>query len=36
MSREILNAYKENKNGLAKSNYISKDRTENDYVIFGV
>lgn len=36
MSREILKAYKENKSGLAKSDYISKDRTEKDYVIFGV
>ena len=36
MSREILKAYKENKKGLSKSDYISKDRTENDYVIFGV
>ncbi len=36
MSREILNHYKENKNGLKKSNYLAKDRTENDYVIFGV
>lgn len=36
MSREILKAYKENNSGLAKSDYISKDRTENDYVIFGV
>lgn len=36
MSREILKSYKENKNGLSKSAYISKDRTQNDYVIFGV
>lgn len=36
MSREILNAYKNNKNGLAKSNYLAKARTKNDYVIFGV
>lgn len=36
MSREILKAYKETKKGLSKSDYISKDRTENDYVIFGV
>lgn len=36
MSREILKAYKKNKKGLSKSDYISKDRTENDYVIFGV
>ena len=34
MSREILRAYKENKNGLKKSDYIAKDRTENDYIIF--
>ena len=36
MSREILKAYRENGNGLKKSDYISKSRTENDYVIFGV
>lgn len=36
MSREILKAYKENKKGLLKSDYISKDRTAEDYVIFGV
>lgn len=36
MSREILKAYKENKTGLTKSNYIAKDRNEEDYVIFGV
>lgn len=36
MSREILKAYKENKTGLIKSNYIAKDRTDEDYVIFGV
>ena len=34
MSREILNSYKESKSGLKKSDYIAKDRTENDYVIF--
>jgi ADP-ribose pyrophosphatase YjhB (NUDIX family) len=34
MSREILRAYKENKNGLKKSDYIAKDRTESDYIIF--
>ena len=34
MSREILNNYKENKNGLIKSNYLAKDRTESDYAIF--
>ena len=36
MSREILKAYKENKMGLSKSDYIANLRTENDYVIFGV
>ncbi len=36
MSREILNSYKESKSGLKKGDYIAKDRTENDYVIFGV
>lgn len=36
MSREILKAYKENKNGLKKSDYISNGRTQTDYVIFGV
>ena len=36
MSREILNAYKEEKNGLPKSDYISNGRTQTDYVIFGV
>ncbi len=36
MSREILKAYKENKNGLQKSDYIANGRTEKDYVIFGV
>ena len=36
MSREILKAYKDNKNGLKKSDYIANTRTENDYVIFGV
>ena len=36
MSREILKAYKENKSGLAKSDYIAKSCTENDYAIFGV
>lgn len=34
MSREILNSYKENKNGLIKSGYLAKDRTESDYAIF--
>ena len=36
MSREIIKAFKDNKKGLAKSDYISKDRTPDDYVIFGV
>ena len=36
MSREILKAYKDNKSGLARSNYIANLRTEEDYVIFGV
>ncbi len=36
MSREILLAYKENKNGLKKSDYIAKNCTEDDYAIFGV
>ena len=36
MSREIIKAYKENKNGLKKSHYIAKSCTENDYAIFGV
>ncbi len=36
MSREILKAYKDNKNGLTKSDYLAKAHTEKDYVIFGV
>ena len=36
MSRELLNAYQNNKNGLVKSDYLAKARTKNDYVIFGV
>ena len=36
MSREILKAYKNNINGLAKSDYLAKGRTDKDYVIFGV
>ena len=36
MSREIIKAYKENANGLKKSDYIAKSCTENDYAIFGV
>ena len=33
---KLFLAYKENKIGLAKSAYTAKDRTEKDYVIFGV
>ena len=36
MSREILKSYKNNKNGLGKSDYIANTRTVKDYVIFGV
>lgn len=36
MSREILKSYKNGKNGLAKSDYLAKSRTDKDYVIFGV
>lgn len=36
MSREILKAYKENKKGLSKSDYIAKACTEDNYAIFGV
>ena len=36
MSREILKAYKGNKNGLPKSDYIAKSCTADDYSIFGV
>ena len=36
MSREILKAYKENKTGLKKSNYIAKACDETNYAIFGV
>lgn len=36
MSREILKSYKENKNGLKKSDYISNGCTETNYAIFGV
>jgi flavin-dependent dehydrogenase len=36
MSREILKAYKENKTGLKKSNYIAKSCNETNYAIFGV
>ena len=36
MSREILKAYKENKIGLKKSNYIAKSCDESNYAIFGV
>lgn len=34
MSREILKAYKENKLGLKKSNYIAKACDESNYAIF--
>ena len=36
MSREILKAYKENKTGLNKSDYIAKACDESNYAIFGV
>lgn len=36
MSREILKAFKENKTGLKKSNYIAKACDESNYAIFGV
>ncbi len=36
MSREILKVYKNDKKGLAKSDYLAKSRTMNDYVMFGV
>lgn len=36
MSREILKAYKNNKAGLAKSDYLAKSRTDKDYIIFGI
>ena len=36
MSREILKAYKENKTGLKKSNYIAKSCDESNYAIFGI
>lgn len=36
MSREILKAYKNNKIGLTKSDYIAKDCKDSDYAIFGV
>lgn len=36
MSREILKAYKSNKDGLVKSDYLAKSRTDTDYVIFGI
>ena len=36
MSREILKAYKNNKIGLPKSDYIAKDCKDSDYAIFGV
>lgn len=36
MSRAILNAYKNNNVGLAKSDYLAKSRTYKDFVIFGI
>lgn len=36
MSKEILKAYKNNKTGLAKSDYLAKSRTTDDYAIFGI
>lgn len=36
MSREIIKAYKENKNGIPRSDYIAKSCTANDYAIFCV
>ncbi len=36
MSREIMKAYKTQKNGLSKSDYLAKGRTDKDYAIFGV
>ena len=36
MSREILKSYKENKKGLAKSDYVAKSCTAENYVLFGV
>lgn len=36
MTREILKAYKNNKKGLTKSDYLAKNRSNKDYVIFGV
>ena len=36
MSREILKAYKENKTGLNKSDYIAKSCDESNYAIFGI
>lgn len=36
MSREIIKAYKENKNGLKKSDYIAKSCTVKNYAIFGI
>ncbi len=34
MSREILTSFKENRKGIKKSEYIAKNCTQNDYVIF--
>lgn len=36
MTRVILKAYKNNKKGLTKSDYLAKNRSNKDYVIFGV
>ena len=34
MSRELLNSYKDNKKGIAKSSYIANGRTESNYILF--
>jgi ADP-ribose pyrophosphatase YjhB (NUDIX family) len=34
MSRELLNSYKNNKSGIAKSDYIANGRTESNYILF--
>lgn len=36
MSRKILKSYINNKNGLEKSDFLAKGRTDKDYAIFGV
>lgn len=36
MSKEILKAYKNNKTGLAKSDYLAKSRITDNYAIFGI